>query len=76
MFRKLIKKFKKIHLYFRVGIVYLLFLFIKWMVFRFTGIEVGIEGLRPYSSVDEYGKTTSKRMEKSRINKSGRQVNV
>ena len=55
MFGRFIKKFKKIHLYFRVGIVYLLFLFIKWAVFRLTGVEVGIEGLVSKTTLDAYG---------------------
>jgi len=39
------KKFKKINLYIRVAIVYCIFLFIKWVIYESTGIEVGKEGM-------------------------------
>ena len=45
------------------------------MVFRFTGIEVGIEGLRPYSSLDEYGKPLPKGWRKvESINPAGKSM--
>ena len=43
--RKLVKKFKKINIYIRVGIVYCIFLFIKWLMYESTGIEIGKEGM-------------------------------
>jgi hypothetical protein len=50
-FRKLVKKFKKINIYIRVGIVYCVFLFIKWAMYESTGIEIGKEGMSVESKV-------------------------
>ena len=46
MFRKLIKKFKKINLYVRIAIVYCIFLIIKWFMYEMVGIEIGKEGMK------------------------------
>jgi predicted Zn-ribbon and HTH transcriptional regulator len=51
MLGKLIKKFKKINIYFRVGIVYGIFLIIKWFMYEIVGIEIGKEGFSPASLV-------------------------
>ena len=47
MFRKFIKRFKKINIYLRIGIVYAIFLIIKWFMYEISGIEIGssVEGM-------------------------------
>ena len=46
-----IKKFKKINFYLRVGIVYGIFLIIKWFMYEMAGIEIGKEGFGSPSSL-------------------------
>ena len=43
----LLKKFKKLNIYMRVLIVYIIFLIIKWCCWKAMGVEVGVskEGL-------------------------------
>ena len=49
MFRKFIKRFKKINIYLRIGIVYAIFLIIKWFMYETVGIEIGREGMKQSS---------------------------
>jgi len=58
--RKLVKKFKKINIYIRVGIVYCIFLFIKWVMYESTGIEIGKEGMSVENQVGKIQKDVQK----------------
>ena len=44
MFRRLIKKLKKKSIYWRIAIVYIIFLIVKWFIYEVAGIEIGKEG--------------------------------
>ena len=50
MFRKLIKKLKKKSVYWRIAIVYIIFLIVKWFMYEIAGIEIGKEGFREGSA--------------------------
>ena len=51
MFGKLIKKLKKRSVYWRIAIVYIIFLIIKWFMYETAGIEIGKEGFSASSLV-------------------------
>ena len=51
MFGKLIKKLKKKSVYWRIAIVYIIFLIVKWFMYETTGIEIGKEGFSASSLV-------------------------
>ena len=51
MFGKLIKKLKKRSVYWRIGIVYIIFLIVKWFMYETAGIEIGKEGFGSPSSL-------------------------
>lgn len=51
MFGKLIKKLKKRSVYWRIGIVYIIFLIVKWFMYEIAGIEIGKEGFSASSLV-------------------------
>ena len=51
MFRKLIKKLKKKSVYWRIAIVYIIFLIVKWFMYEIAGIEIGKEGFNASSLV-------------------------
>ena len=51
MFGKLIKKLKKRSVYWRIGIVYIIFLIVKWFMYEMVGIEIGKEGFGSASSL-------------------------
>jgi len=51
MFRKLIKKLKKKSVYWRIAIVYIIFLIVKWFMYEVAGIEIGKEGFGSVSSL-------------------------